>query len=75
MGRLARGDPMAGWRAWERQTVLGRIDGEGWRDNPHNNSARMRIILKIAQLLLGRSLIYVTLQRFWSIVCEDGREQ
>lgn len=33
MGRLARGDPMAGWRAWERQTVLGKIDREGWRDN------------------------------------------
>jgi len=33
MGRLARGDPAAGWRAWERRTVLGGIDGEGDRDN------------------------------------------
>ena len=33
MGKLARADPEAGWRAWERQTVLGQIDREGRRGN------------------------------------------
>jgi len=46
MGKRARDAPMAGWRAWERRTVLGQIDREGRRDNPYDYSARMRIILK-----------------------------
>jgi hypothetical protein len=33
MGRLARGDPDAGWQACKRQTVLGADDHKGDRDN------------------------------------------
>ena len=35
MGKLARGDLMAGWQASQGQTVLGAADQEGGRDNSH----------------------------------------
>lgn len=67
MGRLAKGDPRPGWRAWERQTVLGTADHKGEGDNLDGRRIER---CEFASVLL--ILQFATFPRFRLILCEDG---
>jgi hypothetical protein len=70
MGRLAMGDPDAGWRPWKGQAVLVTIDHKGEGDNLDRRRIQRYEFVSVLPMLR-----FVTFPRFWPILCEDGGEQ